>query len=121
MGLQASSQNNLRHGFSAATFTLLPTEDKAAFEQLLADFTAERNPTTPTETALVRNAAQFHWMSDRALRLQMESLDSCLSSDAPPTETSRFDRLVRYHTQFDRAFQRALNTLLKLRAARQKE
>jgi thiol:disulfide interchange protein len=121
IGLQASSQNNLRHGFSATTFTLLPTEDKAAFEQLLADFTAEWNPTTPTEMALVSNAAQFHWMSDRAARLQLESLNECFSPDALPTQTTRFDRLVRCHTQFDRAFHRALNALLKLRAARQKE
>jgi thiol:disulfide interchange protein len=66
-------------------------------------------------------AAQFHWMSDRAARLQLESLDTCFSPDALPTQTTRFDRLVRYHTQFDRAFHRTLNTLLKLRAARQKE
>jgi hypothetical protein len=120
-GRAASSKNHLVHGLTAKEFTLLPTEDAAAFNQLLADFTAEWNPTTPTETALVPSAVRFNWMSDRALRLQMGRLDSCLSPDAPPTETSRFDRMVRYHTQFDRAFHRTLNTLMKLRAARQKE
>ena len=121
LGLQASSQNNLRHGYSASHFTLLPTEDQAAFDQLLAEFTAEWSPTTPTETSLVLSLAQFNWMSDRAARLQMASLDGCFSTDALPTETTRFERLQRYQTQFDRSFHRTLNTLMKLRATRQKE
>jgi hypothetical protein len=100
LGLHASSQNNLLHGFSASHFTLLPTEDQAAFDQLLAGFTAEWSPTSPTETLLVLSLAQFNWMSDRAARLQMASLDSCLSPDALPTETTHFERLQRYQTQF---------------------
>jgi hypothetical protein len=121
VGLQASSQNNLRHGFSASHITLLPTEDQAAFDQLLAGFTAEWSPTTPTETSLVLGRAQFNWMSDRAARLQMTSLDSCLFPDTALTETSHFERLQRYQAQFDRSFHRTPNTLMKLRAAHQKE
>jgi hypothetical protein len=120
-GRVASSKNHLSHGLAVKEFVLLPTEDRAAFDQLLAGFTAEWNPTTPAEAALVTSVAQFHWMSDRAMRLQMESFDGCLSLDALPEQTARFDRLQRYHTQFDRSFHRALNTLMKLRAMRQKE
>jgi hypothetical protein len=63
-GLAASSQNNLEHGF-ASTFRVLPGEDKYAFEKLLADFTTEWAPTTPTETALVLRPG---WQSRRFQR-----------------------------------------------------
>jgi hypothetical protein len=119
-GLQASSQNNLQHGF-ASMFRILPGEDHPAFEKLLADFTAEWNPATPTETARVLSAAQFNWMSDRAMRLQMRSMDDALAPGASNLEPIGFERMLRYHTQFDRAFHRALNSSMKLQVARQKE
>jgi hypothetical protein len=119
-GLATSAQNNLQHGFASA-FRVLPGEDGAAFEKLLTDFTAEWAPATASEAALVLSLARFNWMSDRALHLQMEALDPALDSAAPPAETNRVDRLLRYHTQFDRAFHRTLNSLMKLRATRQKE
>jgi hypothetical protein len=120
-GRAASSKNHLVHGLAAKESLLLPTEDGAAYDKSLADFTAEWNPTTPAETALVISAVRFHWMADRAQRLQMESINDCLSLNALPADTNRFERMLRYQTQFDRAFHRALNTLMKLRAARQNE
>jgi hypothetical protein len=122
-GRAISSQNNLDHGFESA-FRILPSENASEFAALQASFLADLAPVNSLERTLVVNMAEFQWLSQRARKLQNQAFDtlenSTDASDAPDN-SARMERLLRYHTQFDRAFHRALTALMQLRAARQKE
>ncbi len=125
-GRAASSQNHLSHGFASA-FRILPNEDGHKFNTLVSDFLADWAPSNSIERTLVTNLAEFQWLSERARRLQSQALDQIDRKDvgdseaAPKHDPAQLERLMRYHTQFDRAFHRALTALMQLRAARQKE
>ncbi len=125
-GRAASSKNHLSHGFESE-FRILPNEDGSKFNALVSDFLTDWAPANSIERTLVTNLAEFQWLSERARRLQSQALDqidheAVDESEAVSThDTARLERLIRYHTQFDRAFHRALTALMQLRAARQKE
>jgi len=53
-GKTASSQNNFRHGLTGV-FRVLPTENQAEFDELLASFRTEHQPSTIAESILVDN------------------------------------------------------------------
>ncbi len=120
-GRAASSQNHLSHGF-ASEFRILPNEDGHKFNTLVSDFLADWAPANSIERTLVTNLAEFQWLSERARRLQNQALDQIDreavgdSDAAPKQDSAQLERLLRYHTQFDRAFHRALTALMQLRA-----
>ena len=115
-GKAASCQNNFRHGL-AGLFRVLPSENQEDFDSLAAGLQAEHQPTTLTESMLVEKMAQHYWLSQRAQRLQ----DITLADDLPAAQQDReFALFLRYQTANDRAFHRALNDLLKLRAERRR-
>jgi hypothetical protein len=115
-GKAASSQNNFRHGLTG-TFHVLPSENQAEFDELLASLRAEHQPSTITESILVDNMAQHYWLSQRAQRLQ----DVTMADDLPMRDQERqFALFLRYQTTNDRAFHRCLADLLKLRAERRR-
>ena len=115
-GKAASSQNNFRHGLTGA-FRVLPSEDQAEFDELLVSLRAEHQPSTPTESILVDNMAQHHWLAQRAQRLQ----DLALSEGLPAKQQDhQFALFLRYQTTNERAFHRCLQDLLKLRAERRR-
>jgi hypothetical protein len=109
-GKSRSAQNNFRHGFTGA-FSVLPGENQSEFDQLLESLHAEHQPTTPTESLLLESLAQHYWLKQRALRL----LNACDQSDE-----KQIGLYLRYQTTNDRAFHKALDQLLKLRAERRK-
>jgi hypothetical protein len=115
-GKAASSQNNFRHGLTGA-FRVLGSESQADFDELLARLRAEHQPATITESILVDNMAQHHWLAQRAQRLQ----DLTLAEDLPQKDQDRrFSLYLRYQTTNERAFHRCLQDLLKLRADRRR-
>ena len=75
----------------------------------------KHKPATPTEILLIESMAQHYWMKQRALRLQR----FCFDEDGNCDEKS-LALYLRYQTTHDRAFHKALNTLLKLRADKKK-
>jgi len=109
-GKSRSSRNNFRHGFTGA-FSVLPGENQSEFDQLLESLNAEHQPTTPTESLLVEGLAQHYWLKQRALRL----LNACDQADE-----EQLSLYLRYQTTNDRAFHKALDQLLNLRAERRK-
>lgn len=115
-GKAASSQNNFRHGLTGG-FRVLPTEDQAEFDELLASLRAEHQPSTITESILVDNMAQHHWLSQRAQRLQDIAIAAVLSQQ---DQEKQFKLYLRYQTTNDRAFHQCLNQLLKLRVERRR-
>jgi hypothetical protein len=71
-GKAISSQNRLKHGLARhnGRFAILPTEDESAFDDLLANYLAEHDPTTQTESDLVHATAESLWLRNRAQNLQ---------------------------------------------------
>ncbi len=111
------AQNNFRHGFTGA-FRLLAWENSEEYRLLYAALKNEHQPTTVTEEMLVETMAQSYWLAKRALILQ----NTCFNGEAIVCETPKDLALyIRYQTTHDRAFHKALNTLLKLRAEKRKQ
>lgn len=106
--------NAFRHGLAGA-FMILADEVREDFEELHEGLRAEHQPQTPTEILLVEGMAQHYWLKQRALRLQT----FCFDEDGNCDE-KQLALYLRYQTTHDRAFHKALNTLLKLRADRRK-
>ena len=102
--------NAFRHGLAGA-FMILSDEAREDFDELHDGLRSEHKPETPTEVLLVESMAQHYWLKQRALRLQA----SCFDDDGYCDEKD-LALYLRYQTTHDRAFHKALNTLLKLRA-----
>ena len=102
--------NAFRHGLAGA-FLILADEVREDFDELYEGLRAEHQPQTPTEILLVESMAQHYWMKQRALRLQT------LCSDGDEKSLALY---LRYQTTHERAFHKALDTLVKLRAEKRK-
>ena len=115
-GKAAAALNNTRHGLAGA-FCVLPTESQSDFDSLLAALCEEHNPETFTETALIEAMAQHHWLRCRALNLESSCYDPATGQI---TNEKQLALYLRYQTTHERAFHKALNDLLKLRAEKRK-
>jgi hypothetical protein len=113
-GKLASSRNSLKHGLASGTL-LIPGEDPADFEALKTALLEEHQPATETETLLVIEMTQSWWLMQRALRLQ----NGCFTPDG--VDQKQLALFLRYQTTHERAFHKALNTLLKLKQSRTRE
>jgi hypothetical protein len=110
--------NRIRHGLTGNSFTVLDWEDQDEYDHVLCGLRFEHQPITMTESILVDKMAQSYWLSKRALYLQDQS---CTDGELTIEEQQRDLALfIRYQTTHDRAFHRALNDLLKLRAEKRK-
>jgi hypothetical protein len=92
-GKAASSRNSFKHGLASGRI-LIEGEDPAAFEALVADLEADYRPATETEALLVHDLAKFHWLADRAIRLQAEAF----ATSAWPEMPASLNVLLRYQT-----------------------
>ena len=117
-GKAAAARNNFRHGLApSSAFWVLPSESQSDFDNLLAAFRDEHRPATPTEEALVQAMAEHHWLRHRALRLE----ESCFDfTTGQVIDAQKLSLYLRYQTTHERAFHKALNDLLKLRAEKRK-
>ena len=117
-GKAVSSQNNFRHGLTGP-FTVLAWEKLHDFQALERDLTAEHQPTTPTESILVLEMAQSHWLRQRAILLQ----NTCFvgSTRLDPENERQLALYLRYQNTHSRAFYKALHELQKLRAEKRKQ
>jgi len=75
---------------------------------------ADHQPATATEEMLIQEMAQSYWLSQRALRLQ----NDCFTDHG--LDEKRLSLFLRYHSTHQRAFHKALNTLLRLQKDRRK-
>jgi hypothetical protein len=94
-GKAASSRNSFKHGLASGRI-LIEGEDPAAFEALVADLEADYQPATETEALLVHDLAKFHWLADRAIRLQAVAF----AASALPEVPASLNVLIRYQTKF---------------------
>jgi hypothetical protein len=114
-GKAASSRNSFKHGLASGQI-LIEGEDPEAFDSLVADLEADYQPATETEALLVHDLAKFHWLADRAIRLQAAAFDACVFPEMPAS----LNVLIRYQTTNQRAFQATLKSLQALQKERKK-
>jgi hypothetical protein len=115
-GKAAVAQNGVKHGLSGANFFLLPHEDQAGFEQLLAAYNQEHQPEGPTASFLVQELAQAHWKLGRAAQIEADLRaggESSLFEIGSDTEKA-FTRLTRYQNGIRRDWYRAFKELRTL-------
>ncbi len=106
-GKSVASRNSFKHGLASGQI-LVPGEDPAEFATLLANLMDNHQPANATEEILVREMVDAHWLIARASRLQA----NCFSNGE--IDTKALALFMRYRATYERAFYKALNTLLKL-------
>ncbi len=111
-GKATSARNSFKHGLASGAI-VVPGEDPAAFDTLLADLTADHAPANSTEDLLVSEMAQSYWLMQRATRLQ----NACFTNGE--VDGKQLALFLRYRTTYERAFHKALNTLIKLKNQRE--
>jgi hypothetical protein len=116
-GKAASSRNSFKHGLASGQI-LIEGEDPDAFDSLVADLEADYRPATETEALLVHDLAKFHWLADRAIRLQALAFASAAFANAVPELPASLNVLIRYQTTNQRAFQTTLKSLQALQKER---
>jgi hypothetical protein len=114
LGKLASSRNSTKHGLSTGQI-IIPGENPAEFEALLADLLADHQPANASEELLVKEMAQSHWLTQRAIRLQ----NDCFTADG--IDAKQLALFLRYQTTHQRAFHKALAALLAAQKTRRKE
>ena len=126
-GKATSARNRLTHGFRSAT-VLLPGDDPADYEALLAELSEHFAPSDLTETRLTREMADAEWRL-RRVRRHMESAFSrhiaTLAEQNPSLDPLDLQSLavetlhqtgcshstwLRYETKFERQYDRAYKT-----------
>ncbi len=116
-GKATSSRNSSTHGLSGRRFGMLHFESQEEYDELEAGLMAEHRANTLTETLLVRKMAQSWWLRERAQFF----IDALLPDETGKGFLDDVPLYLRYQAQHDRAFHKALNDLLKLRAERRRE
>lgn len=144
-GKQASSRNALKHGMTAAPGTVLPHEDPAERQLVLAGLLDSWKPANAQEHLLVEQLAEAAWRMRRAERLenslfqlQLREAESRLVRAAPrtpdsldpdegiaaafanPGNGSAFSTFFRYAARAEASYYRALDRLRKLQNDRRR-
>jgi hypothetical protein len=118
-GKAASSRNNFRHGltYTEGDLALLPDENKNEYLQALEDFQKEWKPATATEHDLVGRLAARQWLRRRAARIQLSYADD----HGRVFNHQQYELYRRYEATHDRAFNKALADLMRLRSLQIRE
>jgi hypothetical protein len=114
-GKAVSSQNRLKHGLARhnGRFAVLPTEDAAAYAELLSNYLNEHEPTTQTEVDLIHTMAESLWLRNRAQNLQPSCFDPQTGAVIDPKSLTLY---IRYENQYTRSHASSLRELLRGRA-----
>ena len=120
-GKTNSAQNALRHGFRSRT-VLLPGDDPAEYEALLAELTAHFTPEGLTEIRAVREMADAEWRLRRVrayLEITLAQTVNRLQPEHPALDALELQTLafheakddlaplLRYERKFERQYDRA--------------
>lgn len=130
-GKTRSSRNNLRHGFRSQS-VLLPGDDPAEYDALLAELTAHFQVRDLTEARFVREMADAEWRLRRVRAHQEVLLTAHIAELAAQTpaadpvhlqalafqslhQNSGFGLFLTYEAKFERQYECAHQGLLKTR------
>jgi hypothetical protein len=119
-GKAKSSRNNFRHGLTQneGNIILLETKSQDEYNEALQDFLDEWKPATPTERDLVERLAGRQWLRRRAMKLQKIHLNTVTGEI---TDIASFGVYRRYEVSHERAYNKALADLIRLRSLRLRE
>ena len=106
-GKAIASQNSLKHGLASGTL-LIPGEDPADYNALVADFIRQHQPQNPGEELALTDMAQAWWLKTRAIALQNRYLEN----------EKMLALYLRYQNTHERSYYRALAELRKLKEER---
>lgn len=119
------AQNRVTHGLTGRHL-ILPDEDPAEYDRLLAELTQEHQPLAPTERFLVEQLAQAQWRLSRIARMEADIFRRGMAAETSAGEAFERDcagsnsllKLLRYETVARRAFYQALDRLRQVQAPR---
>lgn len=109
-GKSRSAANATRHGLTGG-FSVLASESQAEFDQLLAAYTQEFQPSGPHQSFLVAQLAQSRWRLARIDRLETEALDS----GDPGSVPASLNLFSRYRSAAERSYHKAHRELMDAR------
>jgi hypothetical protein len=135
-GRARSSKNAIKHGLSSRAI-VLSNESESDFEKLLEAYLAQFNPQSEIEASLVEQLVAARWRMERVWAIETSLLDlemteqrdavdqkyeaidevarTALAFRALCDNSRALDLLSRYESQFRRAGERILDSLLRLR------
>ena len=125
VGRARSAQNAIKHGL-CSTFFVLDSEDQDLYNDLLQRFMNTEKPADDVENELVARMARATWMAERAVRYQHDCFIHHPRTEEQIADDSQrigirfpdLEKLLRYQTMHERAYDRAANALAKHRKER---
>jgi hypothetical protein len=119
-GKAKSARNNFRHGLTQneGDIILLETESQDDYNEALLAFLDEWKPATATERDLVERLAGRQWLRRRAMKLQKLHLNPVTGEI---NDIASFGIYRRYEVSHERAYNKALADLIRLRSLRLRE
>ena len=133
-GKQRSSQNSLNHGLTSQK-VVLPGESQEDFDALQAGFLKSYAPAGEVEEAMVRNLAASAWRLERMQRVEaalfanrmgaiekatgIAGVDALAAMFVDPAEMNRIRLFLRYMSETQRAYNKALRDIAVEQKARQ--
>ena len=135
-GIQQSSKNSLKHGLTS-NMIVLSNESHAKFDELHQTYIETFQPDNGVEMDLVDQMVASQWRLRRIWMMQTAALDLKMDQQEPEiakkfkqidqatrltvafttlaNDEKSLDLLLRYETTYNRLYQRAMNTLTRLR------
>ncbi len=127
-GLARSVQNDYRHGLLASC-VLLDDESQEDFQELHRQFRDRFLPVDGVEDGLIEEMVSYFWRMRRACAMATNLMVDNIQEQGVDTDpsmhhcnafthllaTPEFDLLHRYEARLQRMFQRAVDTLMRLR------
>jgi hypothetical protein len=111
------SQNALRHGLTARHL-VIRDDEREEYADLLNSLSSELDPQGATETVAFHELLHAAWSLHRFRRIEAEASRGSVEDFTDPATTTVLDRLTRYQSRAQRAWQKALHELRVLQTNR---
>ena len=114
-GKERSSMNALKHGLTSR-HVVLPGENRAEFEALVARLIQEHGARQTLEIEIIHEIAGCMWRLDRARKAESEYFYVNFIADQPTKDTERrFALILRYTGAIERELHRSITKLQQLK------
>ena len=127
-GKRRASLNRVRHGICSTTHVLVPGEDPAEFEELVAAYVEHFQPNSVIESEFVQQIVAARWRLRRINLIETalmshtmdqqagdDTIQKMADSFASLAEGRALSLVLRYRTQMERTIQRCTNEFIKVR------
>ena len=111
------SQNALRHGLTARHL-VIRDDEREEYADLLNSLSSELDPQGAVETVAFHELLHAAWSLHRFRRIEAEASRGSVEDFTDPATTTVLDRLTRYQSRAQRAWQKALHELRVLQTNR---